>query len=121
MMSDCNEQVETMMQWLSTSATARRIDSEIGDLNPAPAPELSASRPNGDLLAGRELLTYLRYNIEFEKKWMKKELGRDYGAKELAALAEMDAPGNMEHLEEIGAEAAGQQISDAHLPKVFDL
>ena len=53
LMTDCNDQVETVMQWLSTSPTARKIDREIGDLSPKP----DEDRPRGDLLAGANVLT----------------------------------------------------------------
>jgi len=54
-MNDCATLVETMMQWLSSSASSRVIDSECGDLD-------------GDVLGGKPMLTYLRYNMALTKE-----------------------------------------------------
>jgi hypothetical protein len=47
LMDDCGALVETMMQYMSSSSTARVIDRDIGDLS-------------GNLLGGAPLLSYLR-------------------------------------------------------------
>src|SRR6185503_5803137 len=49
LMAECDRLGQTVLQWLSNSPTAEMIDSEIGDLS-------------NDMLAGRKLLSYLRYN-----------------------------------------------------------
>jgi hypothetical protein len=55
LMNDCGTLVETMMQWLSSSTSSRVIDSECGDLD-------------GDVLGGKPMLTYLRYNMALTKE-----------------------------------------------------
>ena len=50
LMDDCAAVVEIMMQWMSSSPTARVIDREIGDLR-------------ADMVGGAPLLSYLRYNV----------------------------------------------------------
>jgi hypothetical protein len=106
-MDDCNDEVETVMQWLSRSPTARRIDGQVKDLG-------------ADLLAGRELLTYQRYNVLLESGWVKDELGRDLAQDRLNELAKMDAPGNMDALADLGAAHAAQALREGHFPPCFD-
>ena len=58
LMDDVSALNELLLQWMSDSPTAREIDSEIGDLKE-------------DLLGGgNALLTYLRYNVEFDPHWL---------------------------------------------------
>jgi hypothetical protein len=102
-MDDCNAEVETMMQWLSTSPTARRINRQLGTLG-------------GDLLAGAPMLEYLRYNVEFERRWMTEHLSLDRSQAQLDTLAQMDQPGNMDALAELGRLAAATQVMDDHFP-----
>ena len=108
MMDDCNDLVQTMLQWMSSSPTAKRIDSEIGDLR-------------NDLLAGEPRLSYLRYNMELSGKALSKELDMNLDAKTLKRLAKMDVPDNMPLLKEIGTATAEKLISEEHFPEGFDL
>lgn len=107
-MDDCNALVETLLQWMSTSPTARRIDGEVEDLS-------------GDLVAGRPLLTYLRYNLLLENRWLSENLGVKLAPKQLTRLAEMDAPKNMPALKELAGKAASRQIHSGHFPPSFDV
>ncbi len=107
LMADCNDEVETLMQWLSDGPTARRIDGQIGDLQ-------------GEVLGGRRLLTYRRYNVKLESDWLKSELGLERSQPELDVLARMDRPAGMPALQEIGTHAAARQVDLGHLPPAFD-
>jgi len=107
-MDDCAEAVEVMLQWLSASPTARRIDSAVEDLS-------------NDLLAERPLLQYLRYNAQLDRDWLAKNLDMTFTKAELKRLRKMDRPRNMPELAAIGQEAAKRQIEDAHFPGHFDL
>lgn len=108
LMDDCNSLVETMMQWMSATDTAREIDMEIGDLE-------------NDSLGPQSLLTYQRYNVKFKKEWMKKHLEENYSEDTLKNLERMDDPKNVEQLERIGNIAAEKQIKEEHFPQIFDL
>lgn len=108
LIADCAELVETMMQWMSNSPTARLIDRQIGTLD-------------GDLLGDRPLLSYLRYNVMFEEAWMRNSLGVDRSQADLDVLAAMDNPDNVEELWQLGQLAASRQISDQHFPDRFNL
>jgi hypothetical protein len=107
-MDDCNDMVETMMQWMATTDTARKIDSEIGMLV-------------NDYIAQQPLLTYQRYNVEFNSKWLRDVIGKDYTDERLKTLEKMDDPRNIDSLETIGALVAEQLVKDAHFPLSFDL
>jgi hypothetical protein len=106
-MDDCNDDVETLMQWVSRSPTARRIDGQTGDLS-------------GDLLSNEPLLSYLRYNVVLESEWLAKHLEVDRDQPDLDTLARMDQPANMPALAELGKEAAEKQIRSEHFTAAFD-
>jgi hypothetical protein len=108
LMDDCAESVETMLQWLSRSPTARHIDAALEDLK-------------GDLLAERPLLHYVRYNVQLESDWLKENLGVELTADVLKDLKKMDRPENMSALAKLGVSAAARQIDDRHFPPGFDL
>lgn len=108
LMDDCAESVETILQWLSDSPTARKIDTSLNDLKL-------------DLLAERPLLQYLRYNVLLESDWLDKNLNKLMTDHEIRKLKEMDRPENMPLLSELGVQAASRQIKEHHFPPGFDL
>jgi len=108
-MEDTNWLQQTILQWVSSSPTSCQIDAEIGHLQK-------------DILGnGQPLISYLRYDVSFEVKWMKDNLGLEMSKQELNSLEKMDKPRNIEQLSEIGKKAASIQIKPAHFPAVFDL
>lgn len=108
LMDDAAALNELLLQWMSDSPTAREIDSEIGDLK-------------DDLLGGgNALLTYLRYNVEFDQAWLKDRLALDFTEDQLDGLAQMDKPENMDDLIRIGR-AATALIDEAHFDPKFDI
>jgi hypothetical protein len=100
-LEDCADLVETMMQWLSRSPTARELDREMLTLE-------------GCYPGGTPSLTYHRYNVHFEQAWFRDRMGMDLGKAELDELAKMDKPTNMRRLEEIGVEAARRFVKPEH-------
>jgi predicted acylesterase/phospholipase RssA len=107
LMDDCAALVETMMQWMSSSPTAREIDSEIGDLR-------------DDQVAGAPLLSYLRYNVKLSEE----EVGGllpGLSPQQVESLGEMDNPDNLDALLALGEAAAGRKVEDGDFPKAFDL
>ncbi|HEX2123620.1 MAG TPA: patatin-like phospholipase family protein [Thermoanaerobaculia bacterium] len=108
MMDDCAALQETLLQWLSQSPTARRIDSELGTLD-------------GDLIGGASLLTYVRYNAGLDAASvgdLLKEKAKEIPVENLSA---MDAPENMEALHQIGLAAGKRDVRSEHFPDSFDL
>lgn len=108
LMNDASNLNETIMQWISNSPTAREIDMEMGKLD-------------GDLLGGKAMCSYLRYQTWFTPEWLKENLDMNLSEKETNKLTEMDKPENMELLIEVGRCAASQLIKEENFPKVFDV
>lgn len=98
LMEDCADHVETMMQWLSVSPTARRIDREIGTVTPP--------------LGGNPVCSYLRYNVLLQKDWCSENLGETFAEDALKALEAMDKPENVPELDRVGR-LAGQKLVKA--------
>lgn len=107
LMDDCAELVETLLQWMSSSHTARVIDRELGDLR-------------HDLVASAPLISYSRYNVALSQDSLT-YLGFKFEEEKVAELSAMDDPANMTTLEGIGARAAKQQVRSEDFPSSFDL
>jgi len=108
LMNDCDAMNQTILQWMSRSPTAWKIDREIGDLQ-------------GDVLGGKELFSYLRYNVVLDREWLKGNLNVDLKTSEVKGLQEMDKPKNMSKLALLGATASHIQIQPNHFPSQFDM
>lgn len=108
LMNDCDAMNQTMLQWMSRSPTAWTIDREIGNLQ-------------NDVLGGKELFSYLRYNVVLDRDWLKDNLKVDLKASEVKGLQEMDKPKNMSSLAMLGGLAAQKQIESTHFPAQFDV
>lgn len=107
LMDDCGSLVETMMQWMSESPTARVIDRMVGTLK-------------GDLLGGSAVLTYQRYNCSLAAEDVLK-LMPEVNEETLTSLSKMDVPANLATLRELGDLAAARQVRSEHFPPRFDL
>lgn len=106
LMEDCADQVETVMQWLSRSPTARRIDREIDKAQPP--------------LGGQAMCSYLRYNVLLQSDWCAENLGETLGAKALKNLEVMDEPDNIPELDRIGRLAGKKLVNAGHFEAAFD-
>jgi len=107
LMDDCADLMETLLQWMSASPTARTIDRELGDLR-------------DDSIAPEPLMSYLRYNVALTKESLS-TLGISLPNTKIESLSAMDDPDNMNTLQEVGAKAAKQQIRSEDFPVQFDL
>ncbi|MDM8559885.1 patatin-like phospholipase family protein [Candidatus Parabeggiatoa sp. HSG14] len=108
-MADTGWLEQAIMQWISNSPTSWKIDTEMGNLQE-------------DILGnGKPLVSYLRYDVSFDTKWIKDNLGLEMSKKELKSLEEMDNSKNVEQLFQVGTKAASIQIKPAHFPDIFDL
>lgn len=105
LMEDCGDLVETIMQWLSDSPTAKTIDGEIGDLA-------------GDLLTEKPAFTYQRYQLDLTPKSLQ-DLMPELSQKEIRGLTAMDRPENLPILKRL-AELTADVIRSDHFPKAFD-
>jgi predicted acylesterase/phospholipase RssA len=107
LMDDCATLSEILLQWMSTSSTARSIDREMGDLC-------------HDLIGPTPLISYLRYNVTLAKESLSR-LGINFTDEKIETLSAMDDPGNMAALQDVGAKAAKQQVRAEDFPANFDL
>jgi uncharacterized protein len=108
LMDDCARLNHGLLQWLTHCLTPWSIDRAVQDMKL-------------DSAAGPQLATYARYNVLLETGWLKTavEIARAPG--ELARIAEMDNPKNMEELAEIGRLAAQKQVKAEHFPPAFNV
>ena len=108
LMNDCDAMNQTILQWMSRSPTTWKIDREVGDLH-------------NDVLGGKEIMYYLRYNVVLDREWLQAHLKVDLKASEVKGLQEMDKPKNMSKLALLGATASQIQIRPDHFPAQFDI
>ena len=108
LMNDCASLQETLLQWMSSSPTAREIDRELGDLR-------------HDLVAGAPLLSYMRYNVDLRKASVQRLDPSLTDSKGIESLSEMDAPENMAVLHRLGTLAAERDVKGGDFASVFDL
>jgi len=107
LMDDCANLVETLMQWMGTSATARYLDTEVRDLS-------------RDQLGGGPLFTYLRFDLPLTRAGID-PLRPGLKSNVIRSLSEMDNPENLDLLRELGEKAGIQQVQPRLFPKTFDL
>ena len=108
LMSDAASLQEIMLQWMSSSRTARTIDREIGDLQ-------------HDLVAGAPLVNYLRYNVDLSVAQVQKLDPSLTNIEQIQSLTAMDAPANMDVLHRLGVLAAARDLREDDFPVSFDL
>jgi hypothetical protein len=107
LINDCDTLTQAMLQWFSGSRTAWLIDSEMGDLN-------------DDLVAGLKLLTYIRYNVKFEREWIRDKLGMVLTDAQVNGLCGIDNIKSVRLLEDLGKKTAEKQVKEDHLSAIFD-
>jgi predicted acylesterase/phospholipase RssA len=108
LMDDCASLQETLLQWMSSSRTARSIDRELGDLR-------------HDLVARAPLLAYLRYNADLSAEGVQQIYPDLTDTKKIESLSAMDDPDNMPLLHELGKAAAEREVQAHDFPTLFDL
>ncbi len=107
LMKDSSEHNQIILQWMSNSVTAKTIDGQIGSLA-------------GDHLTRAPLLTYLRYNVNLEKRALE-DLGFTFNQNQVEKLKKMSEVGNISELDRIGLAAGELQIREEHFPQLFDI
>jgi hypothetical protein len=108
LMDDSASLQEAMLQWMSRSATARRIDSELGTLD-------------GDLIGGKPQLTYVRYDADLRPAALQDLLKERAATLPVENLTAMDAPENMAALHLVGTAYGEAMVEGAHFPQGFNL
>lgn len=123
MIGDGQQLALAVMQWLSTPRDPWEIDREIGS-------------QSEDLLSDRALLSFQRYDMPLERRWLEntdpKLNGRRVGPqlanalkaiskkRALADLQQLIAPENVAILYDLGRAAALDQVAAEDFPPVFD-
>src|SRR3954452_16992859 len=97
-MDDARSQAQLLLQWWSSSPTPWMIDRELGDLR-------------GDVLGGRELLSYVRYDVRIEPDCLSLMRLPDLASK-AAEVREMDKAGLRDAFDRIGRTAAAKPVVD---------
>lgn len=105
LVGDSMELVETLLQWMSVSPTARRIDKAIGTVEP------TLGGPPG-------LLHFLRYNIALEPEALA-AIGVELRSRQVLGLHDMGNVDAIPHLLEVSSRV-GECVKAAHLPARFD-
>lgn len=108
LMDDCAALQETMLQWMSESPTARKIDGDLEALE-------------GNLIGDGPLLSYLRYNVELQPAAIRELLGDEANTVAMENLTAMDAPENMQVLHRLGIAAGQRKVQSEHFPTAFNL
>jgi len=108
LMDDVAGLQETLLQWMSASPTARKMDSELGTLD-------------GDLIGGHPLLSYVRYDVNLGAVGVADLLGADAASIPVENLTAMDAPENMRDLHRLGIAAGVRDVQGRHFPDGFDI
>jgi hypothetical protein len=108
LMDDCASLQETVLQWMSSSPTARQIDGELADLR-------------HDLVGGAPLLSYLRYNVDLGRESVRQLDPTLTDSQLIESLSAMDAPENMDVLYRLGILAAERDVKAEDFAPVFDL
>ncbi len=102
-----------LMQWLSEPRNSWSINSEVDDL-----------RDEGlfKLIGQTEpLLTFARYDVKLEEKWLKEKMGMtDLSARDLKRLQALDDVTQIPLYKSFGRRSAAHQVSDADFPPCFD-
>ena len=88
LMDDCARLNHCTLQWLTHWVMPWQIDRAVLTME-------------GDSKSGPQLATYARYNVLLEPGWMKTEVDIEQTPDELAKIAEMDNPANMDELARI--------------------
>jgi hypothetical protein len=107
LMQDVATMQQTLLQWMSSSPTARTIDRELGDLR-------------HDLIAGAPLMSYLRYDVDLAEAAVR-ALVPEIDTKRIRSLSEMDSPENMETLYLLGQRCADRDVHARDFAAHFDL
>lgn len=108
LMQDVATLQQTLLQWMSSSPTARTIDRELGDLR-------------HDLIAGAPLMSYLRYDVDLAEPAVRALVPELDDARRIRSLSEMDAPENMDMLYQLGRRGGERDVQARDFASHFDL
>jgi len=105
---DAQVQTVELLQWLSEPARPWPINSEVGTLA-------------GEVLGGRELLTFLRYDMKFDCDWLCERTGKSISELDLIRLDNFVEPSIMQEVHGIAAAVAEKEVRSDDFPATFNV
>jgi hypothetical protein len=110
---DSHMSAMALLQWMSKTERRWPINSEIKTLE-------------GELLnkafgEGYELLSFQRFDVAFEPKWLKAELGEDITEAEITRINDFMNPAIMPEAYKLASKVAAVQVQGAQFPKEFNI
>lgn len=102
-----------LMQWLADPKRPWTINGEVDDLR---------WDNLGKLVGGSQsMLSFTRYNIKLEEKWLREKLDTDhFSDRRLASLRRLDNPNEMHTYLSLSRRAAEYQVTDDDFPPEFN-
>ncbi len=108
LMNDTSSLNEMILQSISDSPTARQIDRVVGEMR-------------SDQLAGKPLLSYLRYDARLDSKWLREHLSMQYSQNQIDALESLSNANNIQELAAIGRSCGDNLVKASHFSRSFDV
>jgi hypothetical protein len=102
-----------MLQWMSSPRLRWKINSEIGTL--------AGESLNEDFGPGGDLLSFQRYDVAFDRDWIRKETGEDLSDAGIERLNDFMNPRIMQDAYNLARKAAGSQVDAEDFPAIFDI
>lgn len=97
LIEDCQAESLMLMQWLSEPDMPWWLNRDLQDLQ-------------GDVLGGRPLLSFQRYDLMLEKEWLEEHFGRRFSEADVVKLRAIDNPSLMPKLSALAKEEAERQV-----------
>jgi hypothetical protein len=101
MMGDTQTLALAQMQWLGECPNPWPINSEIGSLA-------------GELPPEQRWFRFMRYDVQLEKPWIERNLGKSLTEDAVASYRNMDDPSIIQTIYELATEAAARQVQVEH-------
>lgn len=105
---DTQVQTLQLLQWLSAPERPWLINADVGTMA-------------GEVLGGRELLTFLRYDMKFASDWLLERTGKTVSELDLARLDNFVEPRIMQEVYEIAAAVAEKEVKPEDFPATFNV
>ncbi len=109
---DCQVQTLKLLQWLSESPRPWPINQEVG--------ALSGDILGSELVGRRELLTFQRYDVNFDLSWIAERTGVHMSAAKLNRLGNFVDPSIMSDLYDIASKVAEAEVKPDDFPAAFN-
>jgi hypothetical protein len=110
---DSHMSAMTLLQWMSQPRARWKINSEID--------ELAGESLTKAVSPGLDLLSFQRYDVAFDRNWIKDVLGEEMTDAEIARLNDFMNPHIMLDAYKLARKAAAAQVDASDFPSLFDI